>query len=428
MIRKLIKFIMRQQRASAYLKRIYDEVRVDVREMPGPVTTVAEADPIRCRPSQWEGQRLNLLVPALSVQHVFGGISTAIDFFLQISEGLGNLRIILTDQHEFRHEDNPSFSDWKIGTLDDEDTAGRWIVPAGNRYGRSLPIGLGDRFVATAWWTAISARAIQSWQSSHFSFSSPAKFVYLIQDFEPCFYPWSSRYALAESTYHQTDDLVAVFNTSLLKRFFDDEGYHFASYHTFEPHLNRRLLATRSSSLTQPREQRVLVYGRPGVARNAFEIIVMGLRLWVSQHRNTDWTFVSAGEPHAPIDLGHGKMLSSLGKLSLDEYASELGRCRIGISLMISPHPSYPPLEMAAYGMRVITNRYKTKNLSLLSNLILSIETVSPDAIAQAIDELTNASIMSEIDISTGDYLWRSYLEGSSDFAEMRIQILKRLF
>ena len=36
-------------------------------------------------------------------------------------------------------------------------------------------------------------------------------------------------------------------------------------------------------------------------------------------------------------------------------------RASIGISLMESPHPSYPPIEMALFGVNVITNIYESK-------------------------------------------------------------------
>ena len=70
---------------------------------------------------------------------------------------------------------------------------------------------------------------------------------------------------------------------------------------------------------------------------------------------------VSAGKPHADIDLGDGVWLRSVGKLDLTEYATLLRGSAIGISLMISPHPSYPPIEMAHMGMLVLTNRFENE-------------------------------------------------------------------
>ena len=52
------------------------------------------------------------------------------------------------------------------------------------------------------------------------------------------------------------------------------------------------------------------------------------------------------------------------GKASLDEYADHLNRAAVGVSLMVSPHPSYPPLEMAEAGVLAITNNYGSKDLS----------------------------------------------------------------
>lgn len=388
MIRSFIKFWLSNSRVRQYLKRCYDEVRQDVLASSNLETAIPEATPIQCRSSEIYTTRLNLLVPALSIKHVFGGISTALEFFCYLAEDFESVRIILTDQSEFRYEDNPDFKGWGIASLDDEDHHGRWIIPAGDRYGKTLPVSKEDRFVATAWWTAKVALFIQDWQCETFEFSEPPKYVYIIQDFEPGFYPWSSRYALAESTYSHTENFVAIFNTSFLKEFFDTEGYRFSCHYTFEPKLNQRLLELRPSALRQVRERRVLIYGRPGVARNAFEVIVMGLRRWVEQNPDSDWTFVSAGELHAPVDLGGGKTLVSLGKLSLDEYAMELGRCFAGISLMISPHPSYPPLEMAVFGIQVVTNRFKSRDLSVLDDNFHCLESTSPEDISITLNKL----------------------------------------
>ena len=49
---------------------------------------------------------------------------------------------------------------------------------------------------------------------------------------------------------------------------------------------------------------------------------------------------------------------------------------------MLSPHPSHPPLEMAAAGARVVTNRFATKDLGQLSPAILSVEPAVPDLAA----------------------------------------------
>ena len=108
-----------------------------------------------------------------------------------------------------------------------------------------------------------------------------------------------------------------------------------------------------------------MVYGRPGIPRNAFPAIVDGLRAWRASDSNaTGWNIISVGEAHPDIDLGGGSTLHSIGKLDLDAYAALLRGSAIGVSLMVSPHPSYPPLEMAHLGMLVLTNGFGAKDLS----------------------------------------------------------------
>lgn len=415
MIRNLIKKALKNKLFASYLRSIYAETRLEI----VPEASIVEASLIHCRKSHINEARLNILVPALSLQHVFGGIDTALSFFMMLGKEYKNLRIILTDQSDFKKNENPSYLNWNICALDDDDKLGKWIVNAGDRYQCNLPVGPKDTFMATAWWTAISAKYIQKWQVQNFSLNHIPKFVYFIQDFEPGFYPWSSRYALAESTYYDTDNAIAIFNTRLLKSFFDNESFSFKHAYVFEPSLHPKLKAKLNGGNLIPREKRVLIYGRPNTVRNAFQTIVMALRERVTNHPNCEWEFVSVGEQHPPILLGNGKYLNSLGKLSLDDYVVELSKASVGISLMISPHPSYPPLEMAAFGINTITNSYKSKNLSLLNSKIFTIHSVDPLTLANALDiQISSINNIQQKYFSNSitSPEWNKFLETSSDF------------
>ena len=128
---------------------------------------------------------------------------------------------------------------------------------------------------------------------------------------------------------------------------------------------------------------RVLLYGRPSVARNLFDTAVRGLALWLSQRSSErDVEVVSAGEVHPDVDLGRGVVARSLGQLTWDQYTTELAASHLGLSLMLSPHPSYPPLEMAASGLVTVTNRFDGKDLSTLTPRIVSCDPTSLDVAA----------------------------------------------
>jgi hypothetical protein len=67
---------------------------------------------------------------------------------------------------------------------------------------------------------------------------------------------------------------------------------------------------------------------------------------------------------------------------------------------MVSPHPSYPPLEMAHFGMLVLTNRFAAKDLSRWHSNIRSVDDVSIDGVAAALAEVCR---LVESDPDAGD-------------------------
>jgi hypothetical protein len=137
-----------------------------------------------------------------------------------------------------------------------------------------------------------------------------------------------------------------------------------------------------------PRSRTIVVYGRPGTPRNAFPAIVDGLRAWLAVSADASgWEFVSIGRSHPDIDLG-GAFLRSMGKLDLHAYAALLRRAAIGVSLMISPHPSYPPLEMAHLGMLVLANRFGAKDLATWHSNIRTTDDISAEGFATALEAM----------------------------------------
>ena len=93
---------------------------------------------------------------------------------------------------------------------------------------------------------------------------------------------------------------------------------------------------------------------------------------------------LSIGSSIGKITLADGQRLQTAGKMTLDDYAALMHRASVGVSLMCSPHPSYPPLEMAAFGITTITNSFVTKDLSAIPH-ITSLDSLSIEGLANAI-------------------------------------------
>ena len=330
------------------------------------------------------GYRLNLVLPTVEAARTFGGIRTALELFEAVGADVDERRIVSIGANE------PGASEAiaaYTAVPSDEDPADPLQVVSLGRSGASLTVRDDDVFMATFWTTADLVGRIRRWQGATYG-SAAHRFGYVIQDFEPGFYPWSAQWMLARSTYAEAADTIGIFNTSVLRDYFHSTGIRFAREYTFEPRLLPSLRSAMSSA-SVTRSPTIVVYGRPGTPRNAFPAIIDGLRAWrVADSNAAAWSLVSVGQTHPEIDLGGGEALRSIGKLDLDAYASLLRRAAIGISLMVSPHPSYPPLEMAHLGMLVLTNRFAEKDLSTWHSNIRSIDDVSAGSIADALSEL----------------------------------------
>ncbi|MBR5473661.1 MAG: hypothetical protein IKU82_06720 [Clostridia bacterium] len=364
--------------------------------------TIPEITPMNSRFQDELGDepRLNILVPTLNPAHVFGGITTAIHFYENLADELGIKRRMIVTDEETIPEYLGKYKGYKMVNCSDNAIFDRQVVPFSNRVGKTIPVGKNDIFVCTGWWTAYNAREILKNIEQNAGVAKPL--VYLVQDYEPYFYPWSSRSALAESTYRMDKPVIAVFNSSELKDYFKLHNYSFYKEYCFDPALNASLKKELINNPPVKKEKKIIVYGRPSVQRNCFEIVADSLRKWsVMADDASEWQLISAGEKHADLTIGNGCVLRSCGKLSIEEYAKMMGSCYAGISLMVSPHPSYPPLEMSTFGIKTITNTYENKDMASFNDNIVSLSNMTPENIANKLLEITNSFDESNFNLAT---------------------------
>ena len=262
------------------------------------------------------------------------------------------------------------------------------VVSISNRGEKTLEVAKNDVFIATAWWTAYTIMPVIKWQAKNYN-QKEKSLIYFIQDYEPYFHAWSSKYCYSESTYNMDNKMIAVFNSNELMEYFHLKKYTFYKEYCFNPIMPDSLKQKLSSFNDGNRKKQIIFYGRPSVARNAFEIIINSLEMAFSNRNDADeWKIFSVGEKHDDIYINDKIMIKSLGKLSLDEYANLMNESYVGISLMISPHPSYPPLEMSTFGVKTITNCFENKDLSYFNKNIISVKNCNPACIAKEITKV----------------------------------------
>lgn len=236
-----------------------------------------------------------------------------------------------------------------------------------------------DIFVVSAWWDA--ARLAEA---------LPGRpFVYLVQDYEPIFYPNGDDQLWARATYDIAEAVFLV-NTSVLREFMSglpvgiDESTPF-----FEPAV---AIPPGDRGRTNGR-RRLFFYGRPNVARNLYGTGLQAIeQALMSAQLGDEWEVLMAGgERGRGISLRTGHTVSRLGKLDLDSYRQFCRTVDVCLSPMLAPHPNYPTLEMASAGARVVTTRWENKtDLSRYGDAIWVVEP-TVDALATALVEAAAA-------------------------------------
>lgn len=352
-------------------------------------------------------KRINLVIPSVNPEHVFGGISTAIKFFDDFCENLDcDKRIIVIDASPNEKAFEKIASNYVLVSNNETRQSAHDLVDLAKPENKTLHVSEDDYFILTIWYSFYNFEKEYINQKAQNGLK-PNPFIYLIQDYEPGFYKWSSQYALCESTYRSEFDTIAVFNSNELADYMSS-NYKFYKSYVFNPILNDGLKKYLSKSEKEvEKEKIILVYGRPTTERNAFGILVEVIRRWMDKTPDAyEWKILSAGEQHDHVYLGKGLFMESLGKLSIEEYAEILAKSYAGVSLMVSPHPSYPPLEMSVFGVQVITNYYDNKDLSDFSKNIHMCDIGRIDTMANELSEITKSYKKNAyIDLSNEEYV-----------------------
>jgi hypothetical protein len=242
----------------------------------------------------------------------------------------------------------------------------------------SLTIGASDLLLASYWTTAHQAAELLPAMRHEL-------FLYLIQDFEPGFYPWSSNYAQVMETYHLP--FRAIINEATLADHLFASGIGRFADPTFRTHCTvfepavDRLVFHRATTMPRLGPRRLLVYARPTTARNMLGMAVAALKAAIgTQVFDPSWEFLTLGARGSlpEIDLGGRRMLRGAPWRNYTGYADLLRTSDILLCPMLSPHTSYPVIEMVACGGLSVTNVFSSKTASRLAAISPNIVAVDP--------------------------------------------------
>lgn len=343
--------------------------------------------------------RLNVIAPNLSASRAFGGLATQIGLPLEVFKNCLSdkgwlIRFISYDSAPAGDDNIVSEYVSRLG-VDSNSVSFHYVGRGSNK----VPVARHDLFIGSLWYNLPSALPLMQFQ--HRNFETPRRpYISLVQDYEAGFHPWSSAYMMTLSAYDSDWPKRIIFNSSELASFYKAQGHEFEQSVTFEPVLNARLRDALLNPSAPPKERQIIVYGRPKSRRNCFYLVRKSLEIWSREYPNAGaWRVLSVGDKHDRFGLSGGAELEVMGKLTLAEYADQLHRSAVGLSLMASPHPSYPPLEMAHFGALTVCNNFQCKDMASWHENMIPALLMDPHHLAQ---RLIAACARFDVDAATG--------------------------
>ncbi len=355
-------------------------------------------------------RRANIVVPIVDLAHFFGGHIGVFNLARRLAERGVRVRFVTVDPQP------PLPPGWQRQIERFEGLGGLFerVEVAFAADGEPLEVSPDDAFIAASTWTAHVAHHAGA------ALGRP-RTVQLIQDYDALTFPNGSLAAVARAAYRLPH--VALFSTDPLREYF---RRHEIGVFAHGAEAGERDSAVFRSAITpvgpvseeelarRPRRA-LLFYARPEehAARNMFELGVVALSEALAAGAFAgDWRFAGVGatKPLPPLDLPGGRRLELLPRSAQREYAALLGGFSVGLSLMDTPHPSLPPIEMAAAGMSVVTTTFENKDAATLAAISPNIVPAEPSvegvarALAQAaarVDDLPGRARGSRIDWPT---------------------------
>lgn len=358
-------------------------------------------------------ERVNLLIPTIDLGHFFGGYIAKFNLARRLAEQGLRVRIVCVDEPYYLS------ATWRKEIERFEGLEGITdlveIELAHDRR-KALQVNPSDRFIATTWWTAhVAHQATED--------LGGGRFLYLIQECEPLTFPMGSWAALARQTYDFPH--YALFSTELLRQYFRRHGIG-----VFAPEngagdvesvsFENAITPVRPPSEKEMRasDRKLLFYARPEVhaERNMFELGLLGLAEAQEEGLLDGWELHGIGaQQQRNVRYGRGLSIKILPRQEQKDYGELLRGHAVGLSLMLTPHPSLVPLEMAAAGMPVVTNTFENKTRDALSSISENLVAVEPtiEGVKAGLREAVEASADYERRLRGAQVNWSKSWEDS---------------
>jgi hypothetical protein len=220
-----------------------------------------------------------------------------------------------------------------------------------------------------------------AWDTAYTVLASPARGrrLYLVQDFEPSFYPAGTEYLLAEATYRFGFHGVTAgtWLAQLLERDYGMSADSFA--------FGRDPTYAVDGSLGPEERTGLCFYSRPDTPRRAFQLGVLALALFAKRHPEVEIHLFGLEAKRLPFTV------TNHGLCSPEQLNRLYNRCVAGVVLSAT-NVSLVPHEMLAAGCIPVVNDAE-QNRMVLNNSHVVYAPATPFDLAQAMCALYESSL-----------------------------------
>lgn len=335
-----------------------------------------ESSAISAFPVRSDCCRLSVVTDSVGVSSLFGGVGTSLILGALLAERMqATLRLVTRLEYPDAGAVRSVLKANGLAVRIPIETA--FLKPNG---GRGLAIGDRDYFMSTSWW---STRALLPSVQKN-------KMFYLLQEDERMFYPHGDTRLACGLTLAEPG-IFTVINTELLFQHLIAGPDPVTSLDQRSAWFEPAFPGSNSTTVMKDgRRRRLFFYARPSNPRNLFDTGLAALANAISAglFPASEWELHFVGKDIPDITMPRGIRPIIHQGLSWDRYQSLIATMDAGFVLMDTPHPSYPPLDLASFGAAVLTTRHGMKtDLSRYSENIL-MAAAEPAAMAAGLQRL----------------------------------------
>ena len=307
----------------------------------------AALEPLRTFRAPHNESRITIVTDSIAADSLYGGVATSFILAALLAKRLhSSLRLVT------RTRKPDSLGEvGNVLAIHGVDWSGNIEIchsPPDNT-GQAIPVAESDIFLTTSWWTTwATSRAV-----------ALTRMAYLLQEDERGFYPLGDDHLRCSETLSRSDIHYLV-NTRLLLEHLQDADLAPGAI-AFEPAFPAGVYYREQR--TSSGKKSLFFYARPNNPRNLYWRGLEALRAAIEEQvfDPQEWEFNFVGLGTETLLLPGGAAPRLIHRMAWPDYASLIRRMDLGLSLMDTPHPSYPPLDLAASGAVVVTNRFGRK-------------------------------------------------------------------